>query len=296
LTTTSIHSLPGAVRVRLDQTIAQWRHWQCEPPLESRPEPDGILGNGVSNYSVLVGTDRRFVVRIDGVDPTANGLHRQLEWRALLAASSARLAPTPRYFNPELGSLVCDYLPPDADQTHTPAQTGALLGRIHGLPRLHQRLDLGERITRLEKILAHRGDRLPPVLSALRGKVFSLLDRLGSREETARLCHNDLLAANRLLSGGVLWAVDWEYCAMGSPWYDLAVITCGDALDEGQVDELLRSYLGRAPRATERARLADYGRVYRYLELLWYRALQKQPGEPFLEQRSAALVEAWRSC
>ena len=41
-------------------------------------------------------------------------------------------------------------------------------------------------------------------------------------------CHNDLLAPNRLRSGGKLWALDWEYCAMGSPWFDLAVISCGE--------------------------------------------------------------------
>jgi thiamine kinase-like enzyme len=123
--------------------------------------------------------------------------------------------------------------------------------------------------------------------------VATLVAELRSRDRGLNLCHNDLLAANRLRSGGVLWALDWEYCAMGSPWYDLAVTQCGDSLGEVETDELLRSYLGRSPQSDELERLRDYGRVYRYLELLWYLALGKQPGDAFLAQRTAALSDAW---
>ena len=130
VTETAIQSLPPRIRLRLDQTLAQWRSWQCDPPLDSRPEPAEVLGRGISNFSVLVDAGQRFVVRIDGIDPAANGLHRQLEWRALQAASLAQLAPPPRYFNPELGSLVCDYLTPDPFQSQAPGEVGELLNRI----------------------------------------------------------------------------------------------------------------------------------------------------------------------
>jgi len=229
------------------------------------------------------------------VDPVANGLHRQLEWRVLQTANAAGLAPTPRYFNPELGSLVCDYLPPDTVQDHTPDDIGGLLGRIHDLPPVHHRLDLGDRIMRLERLRSHRNPGGPEILARLRGEVTSLLDKLLSMDNTTRLCHNDLLAANRLCSGGVLWALDWEYCAMGSPWYDLAVTACGDDLDESGARSLLGSYLGRDATEDELIMFEDYCRVYRYVELLWYLAQQRQPGQAFLEQRAAALAAAWQS-
>jgi thiamine kinase-like enzyme len=130
-------------------------------------------------------------------------------------------------------------------------------------------------------------------MAGLRGRVFSLLDTLRSQEQSITLCHNDLLAANRLRSGGMLWALDWEYCAMGSPWYDLAVVTCGDSLSEAETTDLVRACLGRPPLAADLARLADYSRGYRYLELLWYLALRKETEAGFVEQRAAALADAW---
>ncbi len=253
-----------------------------------------MLGSGISNFAVLVGSDAQFVVRIDGVDPVASGLHRQLEWRVLQRASRQGLAPAPRYFNPELGCLVCDYLPPDTAQDHSPADVGRLLRRIHDLPPVHHRLDLRERILRLEKLRSQRQPDGPDILSQLRGSVMALLEELSSGDTGSRLCHNDLLAANRLRSGGVLWALDWEYCAMGSPWYDLAVTSCGDDLAGPEAFALLRSYLDRDVGENEFKRFEDYCRVYRYVELLWYSALQRQPGSDFIDQRAAALAKAWR--
>ena len=254
-----------------------------------------MLDGGVSNFSVLVGTKRRFVVRIDGIDATANGLHRQLEWRALQAAQLAGVAPSPRYFNPDLGCLVCDYLPPDEDQAPRPAETGKLLRKIHALPPLHHRLDLADRLHRLEKMLDRQKGPAPQVLTELRRPVISLVKQLQTTDRANRLCHNDLLAANRLRSGGALWALDWEYCAMGSPWYDLAVTVCGDELDADQTDQLLSGYLDRAPQIIESTRVADYARIYRYLELLWYLALNKQPKDASLQRRAEALAAAWET-
>jgi thiamine kinase len=105
------------------------------------------------------------------------------------------------------------------------------------------------------------------------------------------LCHNDLLRANRVVSAGRLWALDWEYCAMASPWYDIAVVINGDSLSAPEADTLLKAYLGRAPDARERDTLHQYGCIYRYLELLWYLALDKPVlGPAAREEKSAALA------
>ena len=120
-------ALPRNVRLKLDQTLAQWPHWRCDPPLPAAPHIQGRLAGGLSNYSVLVVAGaRRFVIRVDGVRPAAHGLNRQGEWRALRSASDQQLAPCPRYFNPELGTLVCDYLETDPEQPQRPVDNARL--------------------------------------------------------------------------------------------------------------------------------------------------------------------------
>ena len=101
-----VETLPRNIQLKLDQTLAQWHSWRRDPTLTQIPKTRRLLSPGLSNYSILVEADRQYVVRIDGLNPAVIGLSRQTEWRALQSASAAGLAPQPRYYNPELGSLV----------------------------------------------------------------------------------------------------------------------------------------------------------------------------------------------
>lgn len=295
-------ALPRNIQYKLEQTLAQWRHWLCDPPLAAPPEVLAVLTNGISNFSVLVESGQRFVVRIDGISPAANGLNRQTEWRALQAAHSAGLAPRPRYFNPDLGSLVCDYLTPDERQEPDIADTARLLHHIHLLPARHNRLDLAERILRYEKQLEHKGSALPAGMTKCRARVLDIQDSINQRPGPTALCHNDLLQANRIYSGGKLWAIDWEYCAMGNPWYDIAAVISGDSMNAAQTDELLKAYLGRSASTAQRQNLHQHSCVYRYLELLWYLAQkyaaleQDTLGQKQLELEQALDQASLESC
>ena len=62
---------------------------------------------------------------------------------------------------------------------------------------------------------------------------------------------------------------------MGSKWYDLAVVVNGDSLPAYEQENLLAAYLQRTPNEQEHHTLHFYGCVYRYLELLWYLALER---------------------
>lgn len=255
------------------------------------------LSGGISNYSVLVRADKEYVVRIDGINPARHGLNRQLEWRALTAAHRAGIAPCPRYFNPELGSLVCDYLPHDSDQHSDTTQIAALLQAIHRLPPRRQRLDLAERISRYENRLPHSDGDLQQRLLRHSATVASLAQASRPASGDLVLCHNDLLQANRLRSGNRLYALDWEYCAMGSAWYDIAVVCEGDQLTDRDSAALVRAYLGSDPRAEERQTLAQYACIYLYLELLWHLTLERaSPEAQTLHRRLSRLEQALQNC
>ena len=279
-------ALPLPVRLKLDQTLAQWRHWQCGRPLDGPPPFVAPLAAGHSNHSLLVGESRQFVVRIDGVDPVAHGINRQAEWLVLQDAHAAGLAPRPCYFNPDLGVLVCEYLPPGPARHQEPDQVAALLRGIHRLPLRHSRLDLRQRIRRYEDQFARPGASLPLALAETRDRVLERLSRVAARDHSRAMCHNDLLRGNRLVSGGSLWAIDWEYCAVGDPLYELAVIICGDELSEAEAGKLVACYLCREANPAERSALLDYCCIYRYLELLWYLA-QRHPALDARKQEKA---------
>jgi aminoglycoside phosphotransferase (APT) family kinase protein len=275
-----LQSLPADIRRKLVQTLDQWPQWSTALALTHAPNIVRVMTSGVSNFSILVESQQQFVVRIDGINPVTHGLCRQTEWRTLEVANARGLSPRPCYFNPGLGSLVCAYLPPDTEQRLCTADVAQLLRDIHALPARHYRLNLDNRVMRYTKLLEQQGRAQGnPVLSS-RKAIASLLQQVASEPQASVLCHNDLLHANRLYSAGKLWAIDWEYCAMGSRWYDVAVILNGDDLPIDSKETLLHDYLGRRPDDSERRAVHRYGCIYRYLELLWYLTLET----PVLDQ------------
>jgi thiamine kinase len=260
-------TIPPDIRLRVEQTLAQWRAWNCQPKLKGPPSVLKALTGGLSNYSALVGGERKYVVRIDGRQVRANHLSRAAEWRVLHSAHEALIAPCPRYYNPDLGAMVCDYHEPVMENGPAITKIATLLRDIHALPPVHYKLDLKERIGAYEHQL---GDQKTRQLSqSLRQKALSALELLSQEPENVVLCHNDLLAANRLDTALGLLAIDWEYCAMGSPWFDLAVIVIGDKMSEAQREALVLAYLQRPATTAEQLLLERYCEVYRYLEQLW---------------------------
>ena len=273
-----VTALPRPVQIKLEQTLAQWHQWRTDIPLAGKPVPVEVMGQGLSNYSVRVVAEQQYVVRIDGISPAQLGLNRQIEWRALNNAHAVGLAPAPRYLNPELGSLVCDYLPPDGDQSQATADLADLLRGIHALPALHQRLDIKERINRYEHLADQHNAEIWQDIRTVSTQIHSILTELPALQEPLVCCHNDLLRDNRIVSAGKLWAVDWEYCAMGSYWFDLAALCCGDALDEQNTFHLLCCYLQREPGQLDMQKFTANCCLYRYLEILWFASQNKWQG------------------
>jgi thiamine kinase len=269
--------LPHSIEKKLQLALGQWHQWRCQPALEKRPDIIRKLSSGLSNYSILVDAGNRLVVRIDGLNPTALGLNRQAEYRVLAAASATGIAPQPVYYNPDLGVLVYQYV--DAGETRDTdiVKTANLIRKIHSLPPIHFRLDLRERLTRYEKHIEHRGDPLPSELASARKQTLQMLSSLQNREQDLVLCHNDLHSANRITTAQEnLIAIDWEYTAMTSRWFELAVTAVSDDLNEAQKSTLVSSYLNRGPSAEEEELFAKHQHIYRYLELLWFYCLDNK--------------------
>tara|TARA_R110002110_G_scaffold91264_2_gene237564 strand:+ start:185596 stop:186489 length:894 start_codon:yes stop_codon:yes gene_type:complete len=280
-------ALPAGIQLALDQALAQWRQWDARAGLDAPPALVQQLGSGLSNYSFLVGNKPGFVVRIDGISPNTFGLSRQTEWRILQSAHEAGIAPRPCYFNPQLGALVCEFVAPDGER-ESPEDIAQLLRSIHALPGCHKRLDLGERLARYVRTIKSARNKpaaLTTTVLELAAKVQQQMLEASHPTTELRLCHNDLLRANRISSGSALLAIDWEYAAMGNPWYDLAAVVAGDELSTHATEKLLEAYLHRPPGNQEWEELHHFCCVYRCIELLWYLCRDATAQGPALQRK-----------
>ena len=265
-----VASLPPAAQLKVRQALAQWRHWHCEPQLAAEPALQRTLDGGLSNTSVLVSSgDREYVLRLDGHSPQRLGLSRAAEWRAHQNAAASHLAPEPVYFNPELGVLVSAYRRQDPELLRGAEELDAiatLLRGIHALPAVKFRLQPLDRATHYLGLL---GESTPPE------NFIQACSRLSEATQSC-LCHNDLLRENRLQHKGRLMAIDWEYTAVGDPWFDLAAICEGDGLDAAACRQLSEAYLRAPPTPAQEQRLRDNRLAYGYLTELWRRITRQR--------------------
>ncbi len=63
--------------------------------------------------------------------------------------------------------------------------------------------------------------------------------------------HLDLWSGNILDDGKQLWLIDWEYSAMGDPFFDLATLTSVENFSDDEMYEFLQCYLARDPNKEE---------------------------------------------
>jgi thiamine kinase-like enzyme len=84
--------------------------------------------------------------------------------------------------------------------------------------------------------------------------------------------HRDPVFGNLLLTDNRLWLIDWEYSAMASPYWDLAIL-CNEAdLDLPQSRLLLQAYCVDGP-AMKESTLFDYRGLLKLLSDCWMAAL-----------------------
>jgi thiamine kinase-like enzyme len=84
--------------------------------------------------------------------------------------------------------------------------------------------------------------------------------------------HRDPVLGNLLLTDERLWLIDWEYSAMASPYWDLAIL-CNEAnLDLQQSRRLLQLYCIGGP-AMQESMLFDYRGLLKLLNDCWMSAL-----------------------
>jgi len=116
---------------------------------------------------------------------------------------------------------------------------GTLCRQIHELPGVTHQLTVANDIEHyLKQLPTHLAD---PWRAAM--QICDTETALASLErDTSYLCHNDLTPDNLMTHGNHLMAIDWEYAAMGSRYFDVA-IAC-EALPDGERDSMMQKVFG----------------------------------------------------
>ena len=204
---------------RLSEALRNWADWDVIAPLGAAPRLGPVLSEGSGHILFELLDEPSLVARVrrrptSEVEGAFTG-----EVEIWSAAASAGIAPALVYVDHQQQAAICER----AGQVSHPI-TGAALGQlmcaIHTLPRVNRRLTLrADAASYLSSVPAEQRSAWQAIVNSTDiDQAFSLLE-----QDTDYLCHNDLTVGNLLAQGDQLFAIDWEYAAMGSRYFDVAI-------------------------------------------------------------------------
>ncbi|CAA0090612.1 Thiamine kinase [Zhongshania aliphaticivorans] len=247
---------------------ADWHLWSREKPSLIRP----LLG-GLTNKSYLISADGvDMVLRENSALSAALNLDRKVESQVMRSADSAELCAPLVHYDAQNQYMVSRYVQGgDWQADNAGLQSLAqLLQRIHSLPAVEGYLDINVKAEHYWSEI-NIGEEFYDDLKKLSSQVIPHIKQAEKLNTACCVCHNDLLLENLIVSDdGCLYAIDWEYAAMGDAFYELAVIVEGHSLDEGKQQLLLSKYLQRSLLSKDWQRLYHWRIIYCYLTVLWY--------------------------
>ena len=267
---TTVINVPRAPDI--DTILQGWRSWCNQQPTLIKP-----LTGGLTNKSYLVESlGERYVVRVNAANSRALGLQRDMEARVLMSVSDTSIGSQLVYFDPCECYLVTRYIDgqhwqlSDSQSHEGINRLASLLKAIHGLEPVEYFLDVAIKADHYWQHIA--GDsELAQSLRQLKPQVDHHIAQANKQNRHPVLCHNDLVVENLLLGNDQkLHALDWEYAAMGDPFFDLAVIVEEHKLNESESLQLLQSYLDGKPSKQDLNRLYSNQIIGCYLSVLWY--------------------------
>ncbi|MEH6912014.1 MAG: choline/ethanolamine kinase family protein [Oceanicoccus sp.] len=235
------------------------------------------LSGGLTNRSYLLQSQgARYVLRINAANSLQLDLDRRAEIEILQVAGKKGIATEFVYADPAGSFLVTRFVDGDLWQREWSYSSdnifriAALLKSIHRLEGVSRVMNIRNKSERYWQVV-DTDKKLTEKLRAVKQKVEAYIGLAESKNRNSCLCHNDLLAENIMVAADdKLVAIDWEYAAMGDPYFDLAVVVEGHRLNSFLEKKLLSDYLGNEPSTAEISRLQCCRIEYVYLEILWY--------------------------
>ena len=243
-----------------------------------------------SNSWLLTSGDEKFVARFDKPLAKLLGLDRHAELEVLHTVSAAGIGPQIIWADPDKGVLVTSYIPGNAwspRDISDPVRLGKLartLRQLHSLP------PRGPVFAPGKMALAYAREAGSQCASRIAEQATKLSEKLLSETRRPALCHNDLVHSN-IIGGEIVRLIDWEYSAVGDPYFDLAIVVQHHQLKADRIENFLGTYFG-TPGKKHFSRLEAFCRLYDQLAALWYLSVKNQPGHDALYEEELKQVLA----
>lgn len=208
--------------------LEAYRNWLCPAQVLDLPVLTGRVSQGSRNtgYELTAATPEgpaRFVLRCRRPEQTPLGNSFDQEITALGLAGAAGLAPGLVWYDLSTEVMVMEFA--CAANSTSAAPLAALAAAIHSLSADLPTMDLLQRLEYYRASAAEQGVSADLLIPSDDWGVCKVIDSLASGPQA--FCHNDLTAGNiRSIRGGLV-AIDWEYAALGSPYFDIAAL-CAD--------------------------------------------------------------------
>jgi thiamine kinase-like enzyme len=226
---------------QLLDALVQRLHWDKSTLVVS------ALGGGLTNqnYRIFTGGED-YVARVYGGDTELLGIDRESE--LYCSRIAAGLGVGAEVFFAEGRVMVTRFISGTTLTSEDAAQR-CLVRIIESLKKIHEGPSFPgifspfETVQRYARLATERG----VVLSTQATEGLSRFEQLeATLWPPPKLvpCHHDLLAGNFIDDGKNLWIIDWEYAAMGDPFFDLGNFAANQELDQSGCQELLTAYFG----------------------------------------------------
>lgn len=259
-------------------------------PLREADILEKLAGGPASDSWLLAVGDERFVARIDMPFARLLGLDRYAEIEVLRTVSTAGIGPQLISADPEKGLLVTSYLPGSAWSFMDVHKLGRLEALARTLLQLHSLAPCGPVFAPGKMAQIYAREVGSESAFEIAQQAAKLAKRLLSETRRPALCHNDLVHSN-IIGCKRVQLIDWEYAAVGDPYFDLAIVVRHHQLSANCVEHFLNAYF-ESPGKEHFSRLETFCRLYDQLAALWYLLVVSQTGHDELYDEELKQVMA----
>lgn len=210
-----------------------------------------ILHGGLTNSNYKVTIDNHdYALRIAG-DGTMEYLNRPAEKVAANLMADININAGVIYYDDTTGCQVCEYIDgktlhiPDFKEDHYIKKAALLFKTYHSSGKeFISEFNLLKEIESYKNLLAQKNYGFYDNAELFEAKIKEIADLYAINPPQLAPCHNDPLCENWMDDEKNFYLIDWEYCGMNDPMFDLAAICLEAELNDDQEKLLLTTYFG----------------------------------------------------